>query len=124
MKANSIPMVITITFLIFSVTTAAQPPAGKSDSIKECVNLLLGPNPEAGPISKWRPILCKDLLRTTAKSFKITGNLPPEYLRTLEELPAFKNNPAKLRTYLCGLGLTKKAAEKFGCSKKIVIERN
>ncbi|KAL3625158.1 hypothetical protein CASFOL_030612 [Castilleja foliolosa] len=109
------PMALVLLFsvaLIFSVPTAVR---GKSHSVKECVELVFDPPPAAGLITFWKRTLCRDLLRTTVKSFQATGNLSPEYLTALNKLPKFQNNPSGLNEFLCRLGPAKEAAMKFGC---------
>ncbi|KAL6508512.1 hypothetical protein OROHE_021645 [Orobanche hederae] len=112
--------------LILSVSTASDlqkppaPPPENPNSMEECVILLFGSRAEA-TASFGKRIFCRNLLRITARSFQITGKLTPDYLTALKELPTFKNNPARLKIFLCGLRPAKKAAEKFGCNK-IVAE--
>ncbi|CAI9106739.1 OLC1v1005958C1 [Oldenlandia corymbosa var. corymbosa] len=91
-------------------------PLGVEDTLERCVTMAfdhLSPAPAEAPaqylatLSDKRPvslvdsIICKDIFRMVYVYRSTHGYLPSYYVKALEKVPKFKNNPSALSEFLC-----------------------
>ncbi|XP_073052461.1 uncharacterized protein [Primulina eburnea] len=97
---------------LFSITAATRDNSG---SIENCVKSLF--NPPSGPEFMMKRVMCRDLLRSIGITFRVTGKLSDEYMKALGKLPKFRDDPAALKKFICGLSPNETALKNYGCEK-------
>ncbi|XP_073290412.1 uncharacterized protein [Primulina huaijiensis] len=111
---KSMAMIILMCYVatLFSIRAAAPDNPG---SVDNCMESLF--NPSRGPEFMMKRMICRDLLRSIAITFRVTGKFPPEYIKALKNLPKFRDDQAALKKFICGLSPNETALKNYGCEK-------